>query len=191
VLAGIDLYPLAQFDGKMKHHDWRNLPKLSPPTADDGAGETKWVFPDKFFDELPAVLKDAPPMPGEEARYAQILAVIAAGQKDPALKKPMIDKAGKTERELVEPLLQFRNWGIQLPNYWSVLANPAAFGTDYFARTAVAKSNILVNAPKETKYLYQDLDAAGARLNSANRYTVTFAKGETPPGLRILVAHDV
>ena len=53
--------------------------------------------------------------------------------------------------------------------------------TDYFTRTAFAKSNILVNAPAETKYLYQDLDAAGQRLNGANRYTVTFPKGETPP----------
>lgn len=45
----------------------------------------------------------------------------------------------------------------------------------------MAKSNILVNAPAETKYLYQDLDAAGARLSGANRYEVTFAKGRTPP----------
>ena len=57
----------------------------------------------------------------------------------------------------------------------------SAFGTDYFTRTAVAKSNILVNSPNETKYFYQDLDASGARLNSSNRYTVTFAKDETPP----------
>lgn len=28
---------------------------------------------------------------------------------------------------------------------------------------------------------YQDLDAAGTRLNSANRYSVTFPKGGTPP----------
>jgi hypothetical protein len=45
----------------------------------------------------------------------------------------------------------------------------------------VAKSNIFVNKPNETKYFYQDLDAAGQRLNGANRYTVTFAKGQTPP----------
>jgi hypothetical protein len=70
VIAGIDLYPLAQFDGKIKTHDWRTLPKLRSPTGDDGSGETKWVFPAKFFDELPLVLKDAPPLPGEEARYA-------------------------------------------------------------------------------------------------------------------------
>jgi hypothetical protein len=59
--------------------------------------------------------------------------------------------------------------------------NEAAFGTDYFTRTAVAKSNIFVNWPNETKYFYQDLDSSGTRLNSANRYAVTFAKGATPP----------
>ena len=38
------------------------------------------------------------------------------------------------------------------------ITNGAAFGTDYFTRTAVAKSNIFVNTPNETKYFYQDLD---------------------------------
>ena len=32
------------------------------------------MFPEKFFDELPGVLADAPPLPGEEARYAQMRA---------------------------------------------------------------------------------------------------------------------
>jgi hypothetical protein len=181
VIGGIDLYPLAQFDGRMKRQDYSKLPTLKPPTDDSGAGETKWVFPDKFFDELPAVLRDAPPLPGEEARYAQILAVVTAAQKNSALKAAMIDEATKTEKELIDPLLQFRNWGVPLANNWSSTSNNAAFGTDYFVRTAVAKSNILVNAPAETKYLYQDLDASGGRLNSANRYTVTFAKDQTPP----------
>src|SRR5262249_36494817 len=54
-------------------------------------------------------------------------------------------------------------------------------GMDYFTRTAVAKSNIFVNRPNETKYFYQDLDDSGQRLNGANRYTITFAKDQTPP----------
>jgi hypothetical protein len=181
VIAGINLYPLAKFDGKMTQRDWRTLPTFPSPTGDSGTGETRWVFPDTFFDQLPEVLKNAPPLPGEEARYAQILAVVAAAHKDPALKKAMIDEATKTEKDLVAPLLQFRNWGVPLPHHWSSTSNNAAFGTDYFTRTAVAKSNILVNAPAETKYFYQDLDAAGGRLNSANRYTVTFAKDQAPP----------
>src|SRR5262245_18421491 len=164
----------------MNKHDWRKLPKIESPTSDGGAGEPHWVFPDKIFDELPTVLKDAPPLSGEEARYAQILALIAAAQKDPALKAAMMDEATQTDNELVGPLLQFRNWGEQLPHHWSMTSNNAAFGTDYFTRTAIAKSNILVNAPNETKYLYQDLDGNGGRLNGANRYTVTFPKGETP-----------
>ena len=180
VIAGIDLYALDKFDGKPKTHDWTKLPKFKPPTEGE-SGETKWVFPETFFDQLPEVMNDAPPHPGEEALYAQILAVISAANNNLEIKKAMIDEAQKTDEEVIAPLLQFRNWGIQLPNYWSAVSNPAAFGTDYFARTAVAKSNILVNAPVETKYIYQDLDSKGERLNGANRYTVTFPKEQTPP----------
>jgi hypothetical protein len=34
--------------------------------------------------------------------------------------------------------------------------NSAEFGTDYYTRTAVAKSNIFINRPRETRYFYQD-----------------------------------
>ena len=93
----------------------------------------------------------------------------------------MTTGAAEADEKLVNPLFEFRNYGLQLPHHWSTISNEAAFGTDYFTRTAVAKSNIFVNAPNETKYFYQDLDASGARLNGSNRYTVTFARDQTPP----------
>ncbi len=179
VLPWIMMYPLAEYDGTMKSTDWSQLPKA--PSQSSGDEETKWVDPQKFVDELPTVLADAPPMPGEEARYAQVLAVLAAAKANPALKQAMTDAAAEADKELVAPLLQFRNYGEQLPHNWSTISNEAAFGTDYFTRTAVARSNIFVNSPNETKYFYQDLDATGARLNGANRYEVTFAKGQLPP----------
>jgi hypothetical protein len=179
VLSGISMYPLSEYDGQMKTIDWSSLPK--GPAAPHGEEETQWVLPDRFVDELPAVLADAPPLPGEEARYAQVLAVVAAAKDNPSLKQAMTGAAKDAEEKLVKPLFQFRNYGQQLPFNWSTISNEAAFGTDYFTRTAVAKSNILVNSPNETKYFYQDLDASGGRLNSANRYTVTFAKDATPP----------
>ena len=181
VIAGIDMYPLAKYVGKMRQRDWRQLPTLSSPADDSEEAETRWVFPEKFFDELPRVLADAPALPGEEARYAEVLAVIAAAHKDPALKKVMVDEARKTETDLVDPLRQFRNFGIPLPHHWTTENNGAAFGTDYFMRTAIAKSNILVNKPNEAKYFYQDLDSSGARLNGRTPYTVTFGKGQLPP----------
>lgn len=116
-IAAIDVHPLAQFDGKMKTHDWRKLPALKSPTGDDGAAETKWVFPDKFFDELPAVLVDAPSLPGEEARCAAIRSVLDAAKRDPALKAAMIDEAAKTETDLIEPLLQPLRRGPVKPLY--------------------------------------------------------------------------
>lgn len=179
VLRSVMIYPLDRFDGTMKTKDWAHMPQL--PAQPAGEEETQWVFPDKFVDQLPTVLADAPPLPGEEARYAQVLAVIEAAKQDPALKQAMIEGAKEAEEHLVKPLFQFRNYGQQLPFHWSTISNESAFGTDYFTRTAVAKSNILVNSPNETKYFYQDLDSGGTRLNSGNRYTVTFAKGQTPP----------
>jgi hypothetical protein len=181
VISGIDMYPLAEFDSKAKERDWKSLPTLGSPTAEGDAAETKWVFPETFFQQLPLVMKDAPPLQGEEARYAQIGAVLAMANNDTSIMAAMIDEAQKAEADLVGPLLQFRNWGVQLDHHWSTTDNNAAFGTDYFTRTAVAKSNILVNAPTETKYFYQDLDAEGQRLNGAASYSVTFPKGETPP----------
>jgi len=179
VLQSVMMYPLSEYDGTMKRKDWSQIPKVAAPAA--GEGETKWVFPSKFFDSLLAVFADAPSLPGEEARYAQVQAVLDATQSNPTLKLAMIRAAEETEDELITPLLQFRNWGKPLPVHWSTISNGAAFGTDYFTRAAVARSNILVNAPNETKYYYQDLDGAGARLNGSNRYAVTFAQDRTPP----------
>jgi hypothetical protein len=179
VTQQIMMYPLAEFDGIMKSRDWSKLSKA--PSISSGDEEVKWVVPEKFFDVLPPVLNDAPPLPGEEARYAQVTSVLAAAEKDPKIKAAMVEAAVDADNELIKPLFEFRNWGLQLPHNWSTQINGAAFGADYFTRTAVGKSNIFVNKPNETKYFYQDLDASGQRLNGANRYTVTFAKDQTPP----------
>jgi hypothetical protein len=179
IINGIDCYPLAEYDGKAKRRDWSKIPVL--PQPESGSAETKWVFPETFLDQLPLLLDDAPPLPGEEPRYAALRELIAAAKRDPALKAAIVDEAKRADAELVAPLFEFRHYGIPLPHHWTTITNGAAFGTDYFTRTAVGKSNILVNKPRETKYFYQDLDEAGDRLHSGNRYTVTFAKGGLPP----------
>ena len=180
VISRIDMYPVARYDGKEKRQDWGRLPSLKPQMPDGRVGEAKWVIPGTFFDQLPMVLLDAPPLAGEETRYEEVLAVIDAAQKNPALKQALIDEAECAENTLIDPLLQFRNFGTPLPYNWTTADNGAAFGSDYFMRTAVARSNILLNKGTETKYFYQDLDAAGVRLNGDSRYTVTFARGEPP-----------
>lgn len=180
LVSQVDMYPLSEFDGKVKQRDWSKVPNFPAPPPAPGGGETPKVDPTRFWDELPAVLKDAKPLPGEQARYAQALALAAAAQNDPKLKAAIVDEAVKAEKELITPLLQFRNYGLPLPANWTTVRNGASFGTDYFSRTAVARSNIFVNKPNEASYFYQDLDEKGARLNGGQRYTVTFDKGGPP-----------
>lgn len=182
VINQIGLYPVDAFDGQMKFMDWRQVP-VGPATqeADANGSETCWVRPEKFLDMLPVALADARPLPGESARYAQVLAVVDAVRRDQRLKNVFNEAVAAAERELIEPLFQFHNFGRPLPHHWSTIANGACFGTDYLMRTGVAKSNIFVNKQNETKYFYQDLDAGGNRLNGAHRYTVTFAPGRAPP----------
>jgi hypothetical protein len=178
-VSQITMYPLAEFDGTMKSREWDKLPRFPAPSQ--GAGETQWVHRDTFFDVLPAAMTDAPPLPGEQARYAQIRAVLDAAARDPKLNEALTQVAAEAEQDLISPLFEFRNYGLPLPHNWTTQDNGAEFGTDYFTRTAVAKSNILVNKPNETKYYYQDLDSDGGRLHGANRYAATFAKDALPP----------
>ena len=69
----------------MKTKDWSKLPHFPAPDP-RGKGETKWVNPETFFDQLPAVMKEVPPLPGEEALYKWIGSVLDAAAKDPKIK---------------------------------------------------------------------------------------------------------
>jgi hypothetical protein len=78
-------------------------------------------------------------------------------------------------------LLQWRYNGGPAGNGWNSPVDNAEWGTDYLNRTSTAKSNIYENRPEETKYIYTDNDTAGQRLDGDNLYSITFAKGQTPP----------
>ncbi len=60
---------------------------------------------------------------------------------------------------------------MSLAHHWTTVLNSAEFGTDYYTRTAVAKSNIFINRPRETRYFYQDFDHDGVRLDGSKRFT--------------------
>jgi len=179
VLTGILLYPLSKFTGQTQTKDWSTLPIY--PSSSKGEEETKWVLPETFFDVLPIVMKEVPPLPGEEGLYANIQSVLDAASKDPKLHAALVASAFEADKNLLTPLFQFHNYGIPLPNNWTTQTNGAEFGTDYFTRAAVAKSNIFVNTPRETKYFYQDFDGDGKQLNGTHSYTVTFPAGRVPP----------
>jgi hypothetical protein len=181
-------YPLSEFDGGMKEKDWTDVIPL--PWKKLSNEEWRWVNPSNFFESLPKVLDLCPPLPGEAAIYALVRSVLAAADGNRTLRSALKEAAEDADERLVAPLLEFRNFGVPLPDNWTTVINSAEFGTDYYTRTAVAKSNIFINRPRETRYFYQDLDANGARLNGLQRYTVTFRQVPPVKGFWSITLYD-
>ncbi len=173
-------YPLSDYDGKMKIKVWKDIPTLENKNA-GGSAETQWVTPEKFAEELPMVLKQVKPLPGEEALYGWMRSLVNAIQDKPELKEALIQAAKSAEEGVITGMFEFRNNGVEAGNGWRTQKNAAQFGYDYFQRTATAKGNMFSNRPIETIYFGNDFDAQGERLNGKKNYIVTFAKGEVPP----------
>jgi len=180
LLKQVNYYPLSQFDGKMKITDWSKLPHFPSPNS-SSKGETAWVNPNTFFSQLPAVMKQIDPLPGEEAFYRWISSVLSKAASDPKIMQTLNETAVAAERDTIKPFFQWRYNGRAAGNGWNSPVNNARWGTDYLNRTAVAKSNMYVNRPEETKYFYADNDSQGKQLSGQNSYSITFAKGQVPP----------
>jgi hypothetical protein len=174
------IYPLTEFNGRMKTVDYSKLPHF-PAQESEAGGETKWVVPEKFFEELPTVLDKVPPLPGEEAMYANFRQLLEAAKADPAIAKVLMETAIASEKEIVQPFFEWRHNGRPAGNNWNRSTHNAEFGVDYFDRLGTAKSNMYDNRPSETQYIYTERDAAGDLLQGSNSYSVTFPPGQTPP----------
>jgi hypothetical protein len=180
IISQIDFYPLPEFDGKMKIKDWSKLPTAPPSWPADQKKEVQFVNPATFFDQLPAVMKQVPPLPGEEALYSWIGSVLDAVAKDPEIRRTLQETAEAADKD-VWTLMQWRYNGRSAGNGWNSPVNNAEWGTDYLNRTAGARSNMYDNRPNETKYIYTDNDKQGSQLTGENTFAVTFAKSQAPP----------
>ena len=180
-LSQIQFYPLSQFDGKMKIKDWSKLPSFPAPKEKPHTSANPWVNPATFFNELPMVMKQVPPMPGEEALYKWIGSVLDAAAKDPEVMKTLRAAAAAADKEMISPLMQWRYNGQPAGNGWTSPANNAAFGTDYYHRTGAVLADPYDNKRNETMYFYTDTDSQLKQLDGKSSYSVTFANDQLPP----------
>jgi hypothetical protein len=66
-------------------------------------------------------------------------------------------------------------------NGWLMTKGLGQYGTDYMKRAVVAAFGWPANLQDDAVYPYTTLDAKGEKLTGAGKYTLTFAKGQTPP----------
>lgn len=69
----------------------------------------------------------------------------------------------------------------KMVNGWVVTKGLGTYGTNYLKRAVVAAFGWPANQEKDAVYPYTEVDSTGAKLTGANKYTLTFPKGGTPP----------
>ena len=109
-----------------------------------------------------------------------MLAVVEAAKTDPKVKAAFTAGTKESDELVVKPLFQFRNCGQQLPHYWSTISkNPPSARTAIRAPPSPSPTSWSTRPTRPNTIIRTSTHPA--RLNSANRYTVTFPKDGTPP----------
>jgi hypothetical protein len=66
-------------------------------------------------------------------------------------------------------------------NGWVYPVPGGVYGTDYLQRATITYFGLGMNRTKDAVYPTSETTADGKPYNGANRYTMTFAKGQLPP----------
>jgi len=126
----------------------------------------------------------APPAPGDAPMLARMTKIgLVPGQPfnmaklDPAA-QAALKNLGKTALQRIEANKDTLG---AMVNGWAVTKGLGVYGTNYIKRAVVAAFGWPANLSQDAVYPYTEVDSAGRKLSGANRYTLTFAKGETPP----------
>ncbi len=131
----------------------------------------------RMCDVAPAYAADAPAL----ARFAKIgfepCKPFEMAKLDPAvqaaladLPKTALDQIGANQSALGKRV-----------DGWEITKGLGRYGTDYMKRAVVAAFGWPANLQEDAVYPYTLIDSTGAKLTGANKYTLTFAKGQTPP----------
>ena len=93
-------------------------------------------------------------------------------------------KEGAGKRARRRP--QLMKWKVptvaRVANYWSMNTDTmGVYGNYYLKRAIVAQLGLGANLPEDAIYPLNLADEAGKPLDGANRYTIHFEKGATPP----------
>jgi hypothetical protein len=74
-------------------------------------------------DDLGGILDNVPPLPGEEAMYANFRSLLAAAEADSEIKKAIIETAIETESKVISQFLRWKHNGTPAGNGWNRSTN--------------------------------------------------------------------
>ncbi|MEZ5462369.1 DUF1254 domain-containing protein [Dokdonella sp.] len=138
-----------------------------------------------YFNKLASLMcKDAPPAAIDAPQVEEMAKIgivpcepFDASKWDPAV-QTAVTEGIKSGWERIKANQE--NLGKKV-NGWTITKGLGVYGTDYLKRATVAAFGWPANREQDAVYPYTMVDSEGQKLNGANKYTLTFAKGETPP----------
>lgn len=136
----------------------------------------------EYFNMLARLMcKDAPPAP-EDAPLVKRMATIGIEPCKPfdASKLDASVQAALPKKALADIAAHKASMG-KVVNGWVISKGLGRYGTDYMKRAVVAAFGWPANLQDDAVYPYTEVDSSGQQLTGANKYTITFPKGQTPP----------
>jgi hypothetical protein len=138
-----------------------------------------------YFNMMAKLMGEAAPPAAEDAPMLARIAKIGLvpGQPfdmsklDPAVQAALKD----TNKAAMKRIQNNKNSLGDMVNGWVVTKGLGQYGTNYTKRAVVAAFGWPANLQDDAVYPYTTVDSKGQKLTGAGKYTLTFAKGETPP----------
>src|SRR3984957_5275012 len=183
IQAGYKITPLSQWGKPLKpvevkidpSIDMKTPPKVQVDTMKGGA----------YFAYAAELLKLQPPHLTDEPIVAQMKRIgIEPGKSfDISKVDPVVRKALEAAPEAGQQLMAWKVPTIaRVANYWSMNTDTmGVYGNYYLKRAIVAQLGLGANLPEDAIYPLNLGDETGKPLDGANKYTIHFDKGATPP----------
>ncbi len=139
-----------------------------------------------YFDMMAKLMcKDSPAAAADAPMLAKMAKIglepckpFELGRLEPAVQAALKDLPQAALKRIGES--KDKSMG-QVVDGWITTKGLGVYGTDYMKRAVVAAFGWPANLQDDAVYPYTEVDSAGQKLTGANKYTLTFPKGQTPP----------
>jgi hypothetical protein len=183
IQAGYKITPLSQWGKPARRVEAKIDPTVDMKTPPKTQVDT--MPAGKFFAYAAELLKVIPPHITDQPIIAQLKRIgIEPGKSfdldkaEPAVPTALESAPGEAQQLMASTLPTIA----RVTNGWSMNTNTmGVYGNWYLKRAIVAQQGLGANLPEDAVYPFNLGDNTGKPLDGANKYTLHFDKGETPP----------
>lgn len=183
IQAGYKITPLSEWGKPAKPVEAKIDPTVDVKTPPKTQADT--MPADRYFAYAAELLKLHPPHATDQPIIARMKRIgIEAGKSfDFSKLDPDIARAIEAAPAGAQKLMAWKVPTLaRVANHWSMNTDTmGVYGNYYLKRAIVTQVGLGANLPEDAIYPLNLGDEAGRPLDGANRYTITFEKGATPP----------